>query len=273
MKIATDILNIIIICALILLISSCTEEIDIDLNSSDPQTVIEGSISTSGEAAIIKITESVNFDESNTFPAVQNALVELSDDIGNYEVLSESSPGIYFSSEITGESGRKYTIKVQTANEQFAAACIIPERVAFDSLIVMESENSAGGPGGFGSSTNYDVKVIYSDPVNMANYYRFVEVINSEIEESYIFDDRLSDGLIVNNNLIRFNRKLDEGDTIQIIMQCIDKSVYDYFISFGNLMGGPQNSSTPANPESNIDGAALGYFSAHTYEIKEIVIQ
>ena len=66
----------------LMILSSCTEEIDIDLNSSDPQIVIEGSVSTAGES-LIKITESVNFDESNDFPKVRNAFVEISDNLGN----------------------------------------------------------------------------------------------------------------------------------------------------------------------------------------------
>jgi len=38
-------------------------------------------------------------------------------------------------------------------------------------------------------------------------------------------------------------------------------------------MGGPANSSTPANPYTNIEGTELGYFSAHTYEMKQSVIE
>lgn len=56
-------------------------------------------------------------------------------------------------------------------------------------------------------------------------------------------------------------------------MQCVDENVYNYFNSFGNLMGGPGSSSTPANPYTNIEGGVLGYFSAHTFELKEVIIQ
>lgn len=56
-------------------------------------------------------------------------------------------------------------------------------------------------------------------------------------------------------------------------MQYIDEAVYDYFKSFNNLRGGTRGSSTPANPLTNIEGANLGYFSAHTSEIKEYIIQ
>jgi hypothetical protein len=36
----------------LMILLSCTEEIDIDLNSSDPQIVIEGNVSTTGESVI-----------------------------------------------------------------------------------------------------------------------------------------------------------------------------------------------------------------------------
>jgi hypothetical protein len=55
-------------------------------------------------------------------------------------------------------------------------------------------------------------------------------------------------------------------------MQCIDKPIYEYFNSFGNLGMGP-SSSTPANPTTNLDGAVLGFFSAHTSESKSIIIK
>ena len=74
---------------------SCTKEIKIDLNSSDPQIVIEGSVPANGEKATIKISKSVNFDESNVFPEVRNAVVILNDNAGNSETLNVTTPGIY----------------------------------------------------------------------------------------------------------------------------------------------------------------------------------
>ena len=251
---------------------SCTEKIDIDLNSSNPQIVIEGNVSTNGEETIIKLTNSVNFDESNDFPKVEGAIVELSDDLGNTEILNETSPGIYTSNTLTGVEGVTYYLSVQKDDKNLKSESTIPMQVPFDTLIV-EKSNSTGGPGGMGPSTNYDVIVGFNDPESETNYYRFVELINGEIRSSYVFDDILINGNYSERPLMSFNRNLNQGDTLQVIMQCIDKEVYDYFNSFGNLMGGPANSSTPANPYTNIDGGVLGYFSAHTYEMKEVVIQ
>jgi hypothetical protein len=72
------------------------------------------------------------------------------------------------------------------------------------------------------------------------------------------------------SHYLTFPESLLPGDVLKIEMQCIDEFVYEYFNSFGNTLGG---SATPANPYTNIIGSELGYFNAHTSEMKEKVIQ
>lgn len=252
----------------LMILSSCTEEIDIDLNSSDPQIVIQGSVSTTGES-VIKITESVNFDESNDFPNVRNAFVEITDNLGNSEILLESSEGIYSTTSFGGVEGRTYSLNVQIDDKTLESVSNIPNHVSFDSLIV----NKATVPGFPGAQENdlyYEVRVQYKDPADEVNFYRFVEIVNNEITNSYVFDDRLNNGEYVTVLLLNFSRELVPGDVLEIEMQCIDEFVYEYFNSFGNTQG---SSATPANPYTNIIGSELGYFNAHTSEVKEKVIQ
>lgn len=268
--------NLILILSFIIglfLFSSCTKVIDIDLNSSAPQVVIEGNISNNGLPAIVKITESINFDESNDFPNIEGATVTLSDNLGGIEVLAETSPGIYTSSTMTGSIGNTYFLNVEFNGELLTANSTIPNQVPFDSLTVEVNTNSSGGFGPESQTSSHNVIIQYQDPVVEVNYYRFVEYVNGIFEQSYIFDDDLSNGLLVTRDLTRSDRDLSSGDIIKIEMQSIDFRVYDYFFSFGNLFGGPSSSSTPANPNTNISGSKLGYFSAHTFETKEFIIQ
>ncbi|MGD9327334.1 MAG: DUF4249 domain-containing protein [Cyclobacteriaceae bacterium] len=252
----------------LMILSSCTEVIDIDLNSSDPQIVIEGSVSTKGES-VVKIAKSVNFDESNDFPKVQNAIVELSDNLGNSEILVESSEGIYSTTSLGGVEGRTYSLTVQTDDKYLESVSTIPNHVSFDSLIVTKA-SVPSFPGVQENELYYDVRVVYNDPIEEVNFYRFVETINNEIVRSYVFDDRLNNGEEVNVPLLDFSRQLVPGDVLEIEMQCIDEFVYEYFNSFANTQG---SSATPANPYTNIIGSELGYFNAHTSEGKEKLIR
>ncbi len=85
-------------------------------------------------------------------------------------------------------------------------------------------------------------------------------------------NDRLTNGNQIEAFLIVFDDKLKTGDTITVEMQCIEKPVYEYFSSTRSS-GGPGGSSSPANPYTNLQGAILGYFSAHTVERVDYVLK
>ena len=50
----------------ILFLSNCTQVIDIDLNNSDPKIIVEGSITNEAGPYFVKLSKSVNFDQSNS---------------------------------------------------------------------------------------------------------------------------------------------------------------------------------------------------------------
>ncbi|MCF8346558.1 MAG: DUF4249 domain-containing protein [Bacteroidales bacterium] len=258
---------------LLFLLSSCTEEISIDLNSADPQLVIEGNLIFGSEEAIIQITESVNFDADNSFPPVQDAFIEISDDEGNTLSGTEVSPGTYAVGPLTELNGNSYMLQVEVGEKLYIAQSTMPEQVPFLSLQAMKiSGRETEGGAGFRPTMNYNVIATFADPANTDNYYRFIEYVNGEKSGEYLFSDRLTDGVTEPIILRHLDRVLESGDTLLVEMQCIDQNVYDYFMSLDNLMGGPANSVTPANPTTNIEGAVLGYFSAHTSVVKEIII-
>jgi hypothetical protein len=256
-----------------ILFSSCTEEIEINLNDSDPQIVIEGSVPSNGDPVIVKVTESINFSETNDFPMIEGATITVSGSNGTLEVLSEVSPGIYTSTSLSGVEGVTYYLTFEHEESILSSYATIPSKIPFDSLIVEEVEGGGGFGGGMGGGgTVFDVVVCYTDPPDQDNYYRFVEYINGEFVADHIFDDQLTSGTDVKTSLFSFNRNLNEGDTLIVEMQCVDKAIYDYFSSFGNLSRGLTAGSTPANPYTNIEGSKLGYFNAHTRETRTFIV-
>jgi len=256
--------------------SACQETISLDLNSSDPQIVVEACVSTNAKAKVT-LSKSVNFNVDNTFPMVQKAAIMLTDDVGNSDTLTESLPGIYYSKSMIGVVGRTYSISIKTGDKTITSTCKIPNPVHFDSISVEPAETFGRGNFGGGTTTHtgtlYTVKAIFKDPVSETNYYRFVEYVNGSATGGiYVYDDRLTNGKKNEKNLLNFNLYLEKGDVLIVEMQCIDKSVYEYFNSFGNT-GMGQGTSTPANPYSNLTGNILGYFSAYTVDRKKFVIK
>jgi hypothetical protein len=266
--------HLIIIVLLAMIFNSCSEIIDIGINASDAQLVVEAKMPQDGTARVI-LTRSINFYDSLQIPAVTTATVVIRDDAGNSETLNMSSPGIYESVTMTGKPGRKYFLTIHTEDEHITSESLIPARVPMDSVYAVNSIYPGGGPPVFpGQSADFfEVYVKYTDPLTEQNFYRIILYINGkESPRLYVYDDRLTNGNQVENLHVVYDPDLKDGDKIVVEMQCIDKKVYEYYKSMGNSSMGPRNTTSPANPYSNLQGAILGYFSAHTVERKEITL-
>lgn len=253
--------HIILITALIFLLGStaCTKVIDIDLNSASPKYVIEGAVTNAAGPYQVKITQTKNFSDNNTFAGVSGAQVTISDNAGNTSLLTEGTPGYYSTSGITGVPGRTYYLTVNVGNETFSAASTMPAQVPFDTLYIEKYTD-------FGDTLT-TATVSYRDPASVKNYYRHVMYINNKyVKEVFISKDELNDGKAVEQTLFsNGDNKIKPGDSVRIEMQCIDEYVYKYFFTL--IQTTSQSSAAPTNPVNNIQGA-LGYFSAHPVQVK-----
>lgn len=255
---------------------SCTEIIDIDINVSDPQIVVEASIGLN-EHASVWLSKSINLtDTTYDFPKIRDAKIILTDNYGNTEILKETSwPGNYISSKMIGEAGRTYKISIESEKHYINSTSTIPTFVAIDSFTVINSIYPGGGSPILPNQEAdfYEISVKFSDPVNEKNYYRCILLLNeSRNAGTYVYEDRLTNGKLMESYMVIYSPSIKTGDIISVELQCIDKSVYEYFKSMGNSAMGPRNSSSPANPYTNLTGTSLGYFSAHTVERREYIV-
>lgn len=250
-----------IVIAFILLLCStaCRKVITIDLNSASPKYVIEAAVTDAPGPYQVKITQTKNFSDNNTFAGVSGAQVSISDNAGNTSLLSEASPGYYYTAGITGVPGRTYYLSVKIGNETFTALSTMPARIAFDTLY-MENYTEFG-------DTLRAATVGYKDPLNVKNYYRHVLYINNTyVKDIFISNDELSDGNAIEQAIFsNGDNAIKRGDSVKVEMQCIDEYVYKYFFTLAQTIS--QNSAAPTNPVNNIQGA-LGYFSAHSVQVR-----
>lgn len=251
--------------------TSCQKVIDIDVNSSASQLVIEGNITNIRGTQFINITRSVAYTQQNTYPAVSGADVRVTDNLGNNYKFLETKPGQYTFGPLRGQSGRTYTMTVKVDNNTYTAASTMPAPVMVDSLSLSKVT--------FGSSERRLITVNFTDPKGVANQYRYVLRINGKTTNRvYVEDDRLTDGNFIKEDLYPYDNNddtedLKTGDTATVEVQCIDKSIFNYWYTLrSQRRGGPAGGTTPGNPPSNISNNALGYFSAHTYQMLDITI-
>ncbi len=250
----------------VLLLASCQKVVDINLNAAAPDIVIEGNITDQPGPYTVKISQSVNFDLPNVFPPVKGANVMISDNAGNSEMLKETSDGIYTTNTLQGVQGRIYTLVVTANGKTYSAISTMPSEVKIDTLRSSVSSSFRGG-------TRIEINVIYHDPVGIANYYRFVEIINGKTSNNLMLSsDRLFDGGVITHTIRNEQDSLYPGDSVKVLLEGIDANVYEYFRELNQIINGSGQQASPANPLTNLTNGALGYFAAEAITSKKILI-
>ena len=251
----------------LVVISSCTKVVDVKLNNVTPQLVIQGSITNETGPYNVTISSTVNYDNSNVFPAISGAVVKITDDsTGLTDLLSEVSAGKYQTSSITqGKIGHTYRLLVQVNGKEYTAVSTMPKQVLLDSITFFT--NTFFGTNATNPLPNFQ------DPASEENFYLFKQTVNKRLlTQNFLVDDRLSDGRYISVQLFNDSTYIKQFDTVQLEMRCVDKPVYNYFLQLSQITDPNGNqAANPTNPTSNIIGGALGYFSAYTKQQKQTV--
>ncbi len=255
--------RILIVSPLLLIVAACEKVIQPDLKKIQPQIIIEGVISNDGLPCEVKISQSVAFSETTTFEGINNALVRLSDNSGNTEVLTMTESGIYRGSLITGTPGKTYDLYVEHDAHIYTASSTMPETIALDA--VLQKTQTAN------DNTRRFLTPVYADPAETVNYYRFKVYANREpIDKLFTRNDQLVNGTTVKQPLGPFFLELLPGDSATVFLHGIDKAVNDYFVSLSQTL--EANNTAPANPVTNFSGGCQGYFSAQSTSSATTVI-
>ncbi len=275
--------SIYIILIITSLIYSCTEDFDVELDSTYSRIVIQGSINDELKNHMIFVSKSANYFDNSAAPKVTGATVTISDGYTIFP-LTEIEEGLYQTDSIAGEAGKTYTLSVDIEGIEYKANCFMNYCPEMDSIKF-----------GFYDDENYDGKrdtvlnvLLYAlEPPTPNNFYLWDVYKNGVLDSDTLHEKIVSDDEFVNGNYIsRYPVQYVEAglnDTITLEMQAITKEFYEYFyqvmeVTVWNM--GPL-SGPPANPVGNIyevvdnkndNDNPLGFFLAYTtHRITEIV--
>lgn len=96
--------------------SSCVTPFDISTNYQEA-IVVQGMITDQPGPYLIQVSKTISVDEQGEDAGVlTGASVTIKDDQGNFEQLTETSPGNFYTSTIQGVVGNSYTITVTTSD-------------------------------------------------------------------------------------------------------------------------------------------------------------
>jgi uncharacterized protein DUF4249 len=199
---------------------------------------------------------------------VSGAIVTIKEDGGAATPLVAAGAGIYTAPGLIGKTGKKYSLSVTIGGQVFTASSTMPQRINFDTIYVTNEV--------LFTDAEKIVNTEFKDPSGRGNNYRFIQYINTDrTDQIFIMNDEYTDGRVVNSRLYFFtdddDKKIKTGDKIIVEMQCIDPVLYKYWVSLTRSSTGDSGQATPSNPVSNMQGGALGYFSTHTSQVREMI--
>lgn len=250
-----------------IILGSCKKIIEVNLNDASPQIVVEGNIYNTPGPYAIRVSKTINYSANNQFPPVSGANMIVKDITdGLSDTLTESTPGLYLTKKLKGISGHEYQLQLTVGLQNYTANTLLPQPVALDSV----SFEKLSRPGG---KIDYYAVINYQDPPGVSNYYQFTLLVNNRrINNTFAFEDRLSDGKYVSRTLRTDSAYINLGDSVTVIMNHMGKEGYQYYNTFFQVTGnGSLQSISPANPISNISNKALGYFVASATQTKKAV--
>jgi len=265
---------------------SCTERIDIDLETSDSKLIVYGSITTDTMSHCVRLIQSVPYYSPTPPPPVSNATVYIMEGSTRIDLTEDTNnPGYYYTApNVFGKSATTYTLYIENVNisgiSSFRAETQMPTLLEgyqtnyLDSINVSYNKNWDG----------WVVNGFAKEPQNMRNYYMFRVKIND-----ILYSDSLTNLVLVDDKFFNGNNTegaafyfIPEKDTLKVgskvtLELCAITKDYFQYLNETLTASRPQFplfSPPPANPRTNVNNGALGYFTAYaiiraSYVMKE----
>ena len=277
-----NIKKILVSIAILTIISSCEEVIDINLNYADPAFVVEAII-YKDSVSLVRLTRTTSYFSIEEPKFVENAIIKINDGISSEE-LSYTGNGYYTGDTIIGTEGRNYSIEISHEGNLYKGTSYMPKRTDIISVSYDRSESvSIFNPNG---DTIFTIKSEFIDDPDIDNFYMVRFILDGEVlKNSYyvLTEDKAVNGYInisdinnADNDTIRFSEWMFyKGGEVEIQIFSIDESVYTYFLQLNDILYWKRRvmPPTPYNPKSNISNGALGYFAAWAYDSKKIMLE
>ena len=247
------------------ILASCEKEINLSLNSSEPQIVIEASVTNiSGEGACkVTISKTVDYFNPSAHIAVRGAEVIVSDNLGNSETLTEIEDGKYISYTVEGVQGRTYSLNIIAEGKTYTAISEMQALIKIDS-ITSKFNDILFGPY---EDEGYLITCHYSSD----NPDSFVSLFTKK-------NNKRGDEIYLVNGLFGFQIEdvFQIGDKAIVELRHINEDVYHYYSTINKISGADKNpfnsGAIPTNPVSNISNGALGCFAVYPTSVKSITI-
>lgn len=257
---------------------SCTERIDIELDSTYRRLVVYGTVTNDSIRHQVILSSTSDYFSNQPSPSISGALVELSFDAQTL-LLQENDtvPGTYECPEaFRGMPGTTYRLDISQVEmngeiESYFAESTMPQGSTLASIDLDYFS--------FTQISGYAVSMYGSHPPEQKDWFSFKFIKNGDLltdtlmKYTVLADDLFDDGGF-NGLPVGFlndddpRQAVHPGDTVTLEMNSIEQVFYD-FISEAQLEiagNNPLFSGPPANVRTNISNGGMGIFAAYYLE-------
>ncbi|MCX2682049.1 DUF4249 domain-containing protein [Galbibacter sp. EGI 63066] len=246
-----------------LMLTSCEDSIDLDLDTTKPRLVIDAGIAwekgTDGAQQTIKISTTTDY-YATEIPPVSNATVSVTNSEGiEFQFVESQGTGEYVCTDFIPEINETYELMVLVDGQTYTAS----EQLVATPEITHIVQNDEGGF--FGE--NIEIKFYYQDNGEEDNFY--LSEFNADFlsfPEHNATNDDLTQGNEMFESFIDEDDDLETGDEIYVSLRGMSEQFYNYMTILLENSGGNPFNTPSANVRGNIinqtdeGNYALGYF-------------
>ncbi|WP_320018142.1 DUF4249 domain-containing protein [Labilibaculum manganireducens] len=274
----------------ILILSSCTEKMDVELDSSSTRLCVEAKITNDFKKHFVKLSESSDVFFNKEAIPVTKANIKVSDGTSNY-LYEETSQGYYESvTKFSGMPGTTYSLSISDVDidqngekEIYQAQSVMPFPYDVDSIKMNYDKRYMNDDGD--RKAYWLLSLYLQDDIETENYYGFACQINNKlvhdtITEVVIAEDTFFNGGDSKGVDVGFfdQEKPDEiiydNDKITLETYAMTEDYFDFVNEFQTMdqTQTPMFSGPPANIRSNISNDAVGFFAVYAITRNSITV-
>ncbi len=255
---------------------SCTEVVDIPLDTESPRLVIEASINwqkgTDGKNQKIKLSTTTDF-YTNIIPVVSDAVVIVKNSAGTtFNFIETPNTGIYVCNNFFSVLNETYTLTIVSRGITYTAS----ETLKPVSETTISQEIISGFNG-----ERIRIKANFLDAAETENYYLFnYKYPSKDKPDFYVSDDKFFNGNLFFST--SFGDNVKQNDLVKITHYGISKGYYEYLNILLNLAGNQGGGPFQAPPvtvrgniinTSNPDDFPFGFFSLSESDTKNYTVE
>lgn len=260
--------GIVVVVLCLIALVGCQKVIDIPLNEADQTLVVEAVLKDHLGDNYIVLSRSGSVYDDGEFERILDATVKVTDSNGGEFLFAHQGEGVYNCPDLIVEVNTVYDLKVQAVGQVITSSYVTQTKPKVDSLTYFDLAGIFGIPE---DDTTYLISFHSVENGAEVNQYLLKIFRNGEVNDGYYLgNDDFINGQYYEAQF--FGSEADPGDTVLVEMLSLDNANYNYFVGLSNNLSDGPFSAAPANPPTNLEGGALGYFGAYLTDTISIVL-